>query len=81
MTQMNLCTEQKKLTDTQNRLVIAKEGVSGGGRMGSLGLADADNYHWINNKVPLRITENYVQYPMRNHNWITLLYSRIKIVN
>ena len=31
MTQMNLCTEQKKLTDTQNRLVIAKEGVSGGG--------------------------------------------------
>ena len=44
MTQKNLCTEQKKLTDTQNRLVIAKEVVSGGGRMGSLGLADADNY-------------------------------------
>ena len=44
MTQMNLCTKQKKLTDMHNRLVTAKEGLSGGGRMGSLGLADADNY-------------------------------------
>ena len=41
---MNLCTKQKKLTDMHNRLVTAKEGLSGGGRMGSLGLADADNY-------------------------------------
>ena len=30
---MSLYTKQKKLTDMQNRLVIAKEEVSGGGRI------------------------------------------------
>ena len=33
--------ETKTLTDTENRLVVAKQGV-GEGRIGSLGLADAN---------------------------------------
>ena len=38
-------------SQTENRLVVAK----GGGRIGSLGLADANYYNigWINNKVLL----------------------------
>ena len=43
---------------------------------------------WINNKVLLHSTENYIQYPVINrhgkeyekkymYNWVTLLYSRI----
>ena len=43
---------RKKLTDMHNRLMTAKEGLSGGGRMGSLGLADADNY-WLDKQQGL----------------------------
>ena len=41
----------------------------GGGWSGSLGLADANYYReWINNKVLLYSTGNYIQYPGINHN-------------
>ena len=38
-------------------------------RIGSLGLAEANVYiGWINNKVLLYSTGNYIQYPVINHN-------------
>ena len=40
MTQMNLSTNRNSLTDTENRLVVAKG--RGEGWRGSLGLADAN---------------------------------------
>ena len=40
MTQMNISTNRNRLTNIENRLVIAKTGVRGG-RTGSLELADA----------------------------------------
>ena len=51
--------------DIENRQVVTK----GKGRIGSLGLADANEYTgWINNKVLLYSAGNYIQYPMINHN-------------
>ena len=40
------------------------------GWSGTLELADVSYYYmeWINNKVLLYSTENYIQYPMINHN-------------
>ena len=40
------------------------------GRIGSLGLAEANYLYigWINNKVLLYSTGNYIQYPVTNHN-------------
>ena len=53
-----------------NRLVVAKGRGVGEGRSGSLGLAD-ENYYiyikWINSKVLLNSTGNYIQYPVINH--------------
>jgi len=41
----------------------------GDGRTGSLGLAQANLYTvWINNRVILYNTGNYIQYPLINHN-------------
>ena len=51
----------------RDQTVVAKGGV-GEGRIGSLGLADANSYtRWINNKVLLWSTGNYIQYPVINH--------------
>ena len=37
--------------------------------IGSLGLVDANSYiEWINNKVLLYSTGNYIQYPVINHS-------------
>ena len=56
-----------RLTDIENRLVVASGREEG--RTGSLRLADA-NYcvGWMNNKVLLYNTENYIQYPVINHS-------------
>ena len=44
-------------------------GCQGGGTDGGLGLADANYYiEWINKKVLLNNTGNYIQYPIINHN-------------
>ena len=62
---LNLSTKQKQTYNIEKRLVVAK----GKGRIGSLGLADANEYTgWIDNKVLLSSTGNYIQYPMINHN-------------
>ena len=41
----------------------------GEGWIGSLGFADANlHIEWVNNKVLLCSTKNYIQYPVINHN-------------
>ena len=78
------------ITDIENRMVVAKEEGIGGGMEWEFGVSRRKLLYieWINNKVLLYSTENYIQYPMINHNgkeyikkciymyyWITLLYS------
>ena len=56
--------------DIENRLVVAKgEGV-GGGTEQEVGVSRCKLLYveWINNNVLLYSTENYMQYPMINHN-------------
>ena len=70
MTLMNLSTKQSRLTDIENRLVVAK-GEGGGGRMEwEFGISRCKLLYteWIDNKVPWYSTGNYIQYPVINHN-------------
>ena len=56
--------------DIENRLVVAKgEGV-GGGMEWEAGVSRCKPLYieWINNKVLLYSTENYIQYPVINHS-------------
>ena len=80
------------LTDIENRLVVAKGEVSGGGMDWEFGVSRCKLLYieWINNMVLLYSTGNYIQYPEINHNgkqyknecihmyniWITSLYGR-----
>ena len=55
--------------DIEDRLVVAKvEGL--GGLEWEVGVSRCKLLciEWINNKVLLYSTENYIQYPMINHN-------------
>ena len=66
MTQMNFM--KQKHIDMDNRLIIAK-GV--GGKGGLFWKFGTNRYkllyiQWINNKVQLYSTENYIQYPIKN---------------
>ena len=71
MTQMNLSTKQKQTCRcVENRLVVAK-GVWGRGWMDwEFGVSRCKPVciEWINNKVPLHSTGNYIQYLVINHN-------------
>ena len=61
---------RNRITDIENRLVVAnREGV-GGGMEWEIGVSRCKPLYieWINNKVLLYSTENYTQYPMINHN-------------
>ena len=61
--------ETERITDTENRLVVAKEEGLGKGWNRRLRLANVSSYiEWINNKVLQYSTENYIQYPMINQN-------------
>ena len=56
--------------DIENRLVVAKgEGIKGGMEW-EVGVSRCKLLYteWINNKVLLYGTENYIQYPLINHN-------------
>ena len=56
--------------DIENRLVVAKwEGI-GGGMEWEVGVSRCKLLYveWINDKVQLYSTENYIQYLMINHN-------------
>ena len=53
-----------------NRLVVAKEEGGGGGIDWEFGISRCQLLYieWINNKVLLCSTGNYIQYPVINHN-------------
>ena len=59
-----------RLTDIENRLVVAKREGVGGGKDWELGISRCKLLYkeWINNKVLLYSTGNYIQYPVINHN-------------
>ena len=62
---------RNRITDIENRLVIAKGRGLDEGWSGRLGLAEISSYieKWINNNnILLYSTENYIQYLMINHN-------------
>ena len=66
---MNLSTKQKE-TDIESKLVVAKgEGV-GRGTDWEFGISRCKLLYigWINNKVLLYSTGNYIQYPVINQN-------------
>ena len=54
----------------ENRLVVAKGEGGGGGMEWEVGISRCKLLYieWINNKVLLYITENYIQHLMKNHN-------------
>ena len=70
MTQMNFIYETNRFMDTGNTLVVAKGEGIGGGMEGEVGVSRCKLLYteWINNRVLLYSTENYVQYPMIHHN-------------
>ena len=61
---------RNRLTDIENRLVVAKGEGSGGGIDWELGISRCKLVYveWINNKVLLYSTGNCIQYPIVNHN-------------
>ena len=65
---MNISMKQKQ-THIENRLVVAKGEGDGGGKDWEFGISRCKLLYveWIN-KVPLYSTENYIQYPVINHN-------------
>ena len=56
--------------DIENRLVVANGERIQGGMEWEVGVSRYKLLYreWINNKVLLYSTENYIQYPMINHN-------------
>ena len=54
----------------ENRLAVAKGEDFGGGVECEVGVSRCKLLYmeWINNKVLLYSTEDYIQYPMMNHN-------------
>ena len=59
-----------RLTDIENRLVVAKGEEGEGGMDWEFGVSRCKRLYreWINNKVLLYSTGNYIQYPVINHN-------------
>ena len=57
-------------TDIENRLVVAKGEGIGGGVKWEFGISRCKLLYieWINNKLLLYSTGNYIQNPMINHN-------------
>ena len=65
---MNIPMKQNRLTDLENRPVVAKAG-NGAGMDWEFGIGRCKLVYieWIN-KVLLYSTGNYIQYPGMNHN-------------
>ena len=77
---------RNRLTDIEERLVVAKEGGGGSGIDWDFGISTCKLLHlvWITSEVLLYSTRNYIQSPgIYKYNWVSLLYSRnwCKIVN
>ena len=67
---MNLPVKHSQTTNIESRLVVAKGAEVGGGTEWEVGVSRCKLLcvEWINTKVLLCSTENYVHYPMINHN-------------
>ena len=64
---MNISMKQKQ-TGVENRLVVAKGEGSRGGKDWEFGISRCKLLiGWINNKVLLYSTGNYIQWPVLNH--------------
>ena len=63
-------THRNRLTDIENRLVVAKGEAGGRGMEWEFGISRCKLLYteWINNKVLLHSTGNYIQYSVINHN-------------
>ena len=72
---------RNRLTDIENRLVVAKGERVGGVMAWEIGVSRCKLLYidWINNKVLLYSTENHIQYPMINHNGKEYLKKNIYI--
>ena len=64
------CCNKNRLTDIEDRLVVAKGGLGRGGKDWEFGISRGKLLYIgrINNKVLLYSTGNYIQYPGINHN-------------
>ena len=62
--------ETETITDIEKSLLVAKGEGAGGGMEWEFGVSRCEllDREWINNKVLLYSTGNYIQYPMINHN-------------
>ena len=69
MTQVNLSTKQKQ-THRHRKQTCGCQGEAGGGKDWEFGINRCKLLYteWINNKVLLQSTGNYIQYPVINHN-------------
>ena len=68
---MNLSMKQtNRLTDIENGLMVVKGERVGGGMDWEFWINSYKLLYieWINNKVLLNSTGNYIQYPVTNHN-------------
>ena len=69
MTQLNLPMKQKQKKGHREETYGCQGGGGGGGRAWECGVSRCKLYReWINNKVLLYRTGNYIQYPVINHN-------------
>ena len=69
MAQMNLSTKQKQ-THRHREQTCGCQGVGRGGKDWEFGVSRCKLLYvgWLNNKVLLYSRENYIQYPVINHN-------------
>ena len=67
---MNISMKKNRLTDIEKRFVVARRVGSGGGKDWDFGISRCKLLYigWINNKVLLYSTGNYIQYHVINHN-------------
>ena len=68
-------------SQTEDRLVVAKGAGGGGGMEWDFGVSRCKLLHieWINNKVLLYSSGNYIQYPKINHNGKEYLKNNVYI--
>ena len=70
MTQMNLSTKQKQTQRHREQTWLPRGKRDAGGMAWEFGISRCKLVYieWINNKVLLYSTGNYIQYPVINHN-------------
>ena len=76
MTQMNLCTKQKQTHRHREQTCGWQGGGGWGGMDWEFGVSRYKLLYieWINNKVPLYSTGDYIQYPVINQNEKEYIY-------